>query len=143
MLQLASIFIIHEYVIAGLKKILLFSLNCSQIWLNPLHRNGLRAVVLLAPTAKTNSSGHFPRAFAVLLQRNSVTVAHSLVSRRFLAQSYSSRCEPELSYRMYGHRSRLQLRGRIEEGLCLNFSHYFFFLAVLARQSSFGRVIDY
>jgi hypothetical protein len=78
MLQLASILIIHEYIIAGLKKILLFSMNCSQIWLNPLHRNGLRAVVLLAPTAKTNSSARFPRAFAVLLQRNSVSVAHSL-----------------------------------------------------------------
>jgi hypothetical protein len=67
MLQLDSIFIIHEYIIAGLK-FFLFSMNCSQIWLNPLHRNGLRAEVLLAPTAKTNSSGRFPRAFAVLLQ---------------------------------------------------------------------------
>jgi hypothetical protein len=32
---------------------------------------------------------------------------------------------------MYGLRSLLQLRGRIEEGLCLNFSHYFSFLPFL------------
>ncbi len=69
--------------------------------------------------------------------------ALSLVYERFLSQSDISRCNPEPSYRMYGPRSRLQLRGRIEEGLCFNFSHYFFFLAVLGRQSSFGRVIDY
>ncbi len=67
-----------------------------------------------------------PTAFVVLMQRNSVSVAHSLVSGRFLSQSNISRCEPEPSFRMYGHRSRLQLRGRIEEGLCLNFSHSFF-----------------